>query len=95
MNDTPSKIGRRGGYSGGKSAADMRPPMRLRTTTRSTDPDASRETQDERWHGYIAVRPDGLVTLPAALRHRLTPGTRLELTERPDGVLELKPVAEE
>jgi bifunctional DNA-binding transcriptional regulator/antitoxin component of YhaV-PrlF toxin-antitoxin module len=45
-------------------------------------------------HGYVAVQRRGLVALPAALRKRLhldEPGAQVEIIERADGVLELRP----
>jgi len=46
------------------------------------------------FHGYVAVQSRGLVALPAALRKRYRldePGAQVEITERADGVLELRP----
>ena len=46
------------------------------------------------FHGYVGVQRRGVIALPAELRQRLhldEPGAQLELTERPDGVLELRP----
>ena len=46
------------------------------------------------FHGYVAVQARGLVALPAALRkkYRLDEaGAQVEITERADGVLELRP----
>lgn len=46
------------------------------------------------FHGYVAVQRRGLIALPADLRERLhldEPGVQLEVTERPDGVVELRP----
>lgn len=45
------------------------------------------------FHGYVGVQRRGLIALPAELRQRLhldEPGTQLEVTERPDGVVELR-----
>ncbi|MGJ9414368.1 hypothetical protein ACHAAC_16835 [Aeromicrobium sp. CF4.19] len=50
--------------------------------------------QPEGFHGLIAVQRCGVIALPADLRERLTlddPGVQLEVTERPDGVVELRP----
>ena len=55
-----------------------------------------------RFHGYVAVQSRGLLALPSELRKRLRldqPGAQVEITEREDGVLELRatvavPVAE-
>ncbi|MFT4229975.1 MAG: AbrB/MazE/SpoVT family DNA-binding domain-containing protein [Microbacterium sp.] len=46
------------------------------------------------FHGYVGVQRRGVIALPAALRQRLRldePGAQLEITERPDGVVELRP----
>lgn len=46
------------------------------------------------FHGYVAVQRRGVVAIPPALRkrHRLDePGAQVEITERADGVLELRP----
>lgn len=46
------------------------------------------------FHGYVGVQRRGLIALPAEVRHRLhldEPGTQLEVTERADGVVELRP----
>jgi bifunctional DNA-binding transcriptional regulator/antitoxin component of YhaV-PrlF toxin-antitoxin module len=46
------------------------------------------------YHGYVAVQRRGVVALPAELRHRLgldADGAQMEITEREDGVLELRP----
>jgi bifunctional DNA-binding transcriptional regulator/antitoxin component of YhaV-PrlF toxin-antitoxin module len=46
------------------------------------------------FHGYVAVQSRGTVALPAALRKKYSldrPGTQVEITERADGVLELRP----
>lgn len=48
---------------------------------------------DSPFHGYLAVQSRGTLTLPVELRRRLRldePGAQLELTEREDGVLELR-----
>lgn len=45
------------------------------------------------FHGYVGVQSRGLIALPASVRERLhlnEPGTQLEVTERPDGVVELR-----
>lgn len=47
------------------------------------------------WHGYVGVQQRGLVALPRQLRQRMhldEPGAQLEITERDDGVFELRPV---
>lgn len=46
------------------------------------------------FHGYIGVQGRGVVALPAEVRRRLhldEPGAQVEITEREDGVLELRP----
>jgi AbrB family looped-hinge helix DNA binding protein len=46
------------------------------------------------WHGYLGVQRRGLIALPAEVRHRLhldQPGAQVEVIERDDGVLELRP----
>jgi AbrB family looped-hinge helix DNA binding protein len=46
------------------------------------------------FHGYVAVQSRGTVALPAQVRKRLhldEPGAQVEITEREDGVLELRP----
>lgn len=46
------------------------------------------------FHGYVAVQGRGVVALPADLRRRLQldqPGAQVEITERSDGVIELRP----
>ena len=45
------------------------------------------------FHGYVAVQSRGVVALPAEVRRRLhldEPGAQVEITERDDGVLELR-----
>ena len=46
------------------------------------------------YRGYVAVQARGVVALPAEVRRRLhldQPGAQVEITERDDGVLELRP----
>lgn len=46
------------------------------------------------YHGFVQVQGRGVVALPAELRRRLhldEAGAQLEITERTDGVLELRP----
>lgn len=48
----------------------------------------------DRFHAYVAVQRRGTVALPPALRKRYhldEPGAQVEITEREDGVLELRP----
>lgn len=54
-------------------------------------PNAARQ----KWHGYVGVQQRGVVALPSQLRKRMhldEPGAQLEITERDDGVFELRPV---
>jgi AbrB family looped-hinge helix DNA binding protein len=47
-----------------------------------------------RYHGYVGVQRRGVVALPTELRRRLhleEPGAQVEITERGDGVIELRP----
>jgi bifunctional DNA-binding transcriptional regulator/antitoxin component of YhaV-PrlF toxin-antitoxin module len=47
-----------------------------------------------RYHGYVGVQGRGTVALPAELRRRYhldEPGAQVEITERQDGVLEMRP----
>src|SRR5665213_2358236 len=49
----------------------------------------------EKFSGFVAVRARGTIALPPALRRRFhldEPGAQIELTERDDGVIELRPV---
>jgi len=46
------------------------------------------------YRGYAAVQGRGTVALPAELRRKYRldePGAQLEITDRPDGVIELRP----
>lgn len=46
------------------------------------------------FHGYVGVQGRGVVALPAEVRRRLhldQPGAQVEILEREDGVLELRP----
>lgn len=46
------------------------------------------------FHGYVGVQRRGVIALPADLRQRLRldrPGAQVEITERADGVIELRP----
>src|SRR5258707_2038150 len=48
----------------------------------------------EHFHGFVHVQGRGTVVLPAVLRRRYhldEPGAQVEITERPDGVLEVRP----
>lgn len=47
------------------------------------------------FHGFIPLQARGVFTLPAEIRRRRRldqPGVQLEITEREDGVLEVRPV---
>lgn len=47
------------------------------------------------FHGYVGVQRRGLIALPTELRRRLhldEPGAQVEVTERVDGVVELRPL---
>ena len=60
----------------------------MATRTRSTG-----ETGDG-YHGFVAVQGRGTVAIPVDLRKRYhldRPGAQVEITEREDGVLELRP----
>lgn len=49
----------------------------------------------DQFHGYLSVQARGVVALPPALRRRYhldRPGAQVEVTEREDGVLEVRPV---
>jgi len=49
----------------------------------------------EKVHAYVAVQRRGTVALPPMLRRRYhldEPGAQVEITERDDGVLELRPL---
>ncbi len=46
------------------------------------------------FHGYVTVQSRGVMALPAEVRRRFhldEPGAQVEITERDDGVLELRP----
>ncbi|PWK49549.1 hypothetical protein BC793_104223 [Actinoplanes xinjiangensis] len=47
------------------------------------------------FHGFVSVQSRGTVALPPVVRKRYgldKPGSQVEITERSDGVLELRPV---
>ena len=47
------------------------------------------------FHGFVGVQRRGVIALPTELRRRLhldEPGAQLEVAERPDDVVELRPV---
>ena len=49
----------------------------------------------EKFSGFVAVRARGTIALPPALRRRFhldEAGAQVEVTERDDGVIELRPV---
>jgi bifunctional DNA-binding transcriptional regulator/antitoxin component of YhaV-PrlF toxin-antitoxin module len=48
------------------------------------------------FHGFIALQPRGVLALPSEVRRRYgldNPGAQVEITERPDGGLEVRPQA--
>lgn len=48
----------------------------------------------DRFHGFLAMQSRGLLALPPALRRKYSldePGAQVEITEREDGVIELRP----
>jgi len=52
------------------------------------------EKKPERFHGFLSMQGRGTIALPPALRSRYQldkPGAQVEVTEREDGVLELRP----
>lgn len=55
---------------------------------------AHRVPSDELFHGFVSMQTRGLVALPASLRKRYRldeAGAQVEITERGDGVIELRP----
>lgn len=47
-----------------------------------------------RYHGFLTLQSRGVLALPPALRERYQldrPGAQVEITEREDGVLEVRP----
>ncbi len=47
------------------------------------------------FHGFVGLQTRGVLALPAALRKRFgldLPGAQVEITERADGVVELRPM---
>jgi bifunctional DNA-binding transcriptional regulator/antitoxin component of YhaV-PrlF toxin-antitoxin module len=47
------------------------------------------------FHGYLTVQSRGTVALPSGLRRKYAldkPGAQVEITEREDGVLEIRPL---
>jgi bifunctional DNA-binding transcriptional regulator/antitoxin component of YhaV-PrlF toxin-antitoxin module len=49
--------------------------------------------KDVRYHGFVTIQSRGVVALPSELRKRMhldEPGAQLELTEREDGVIEVR-----
>lgn len=51
-------------------------------------------TDSQLYHGFVTIQSRGVVALPRELRQRLLmdrPGAQLELTERKDGVIEMRP----
>jgi antitoxin MazE len=53
-------------------------------------------SQAQPFHGFVALQSRGLVALPRPLRERYRldeAGAQLEVTERADGVIELRPMS--
>lgn len=49
----------------------------------------------DRYHGFVSLQRRGVIALPADVRERMhldEPGAQLEITEREDGVLEVRAV---
>ncbi len=54
----------------------------------------SKPAKPASYHGFVSVQSRGTVALPPVLRKRYgldRPGSQVEITERSDGVLELRP----
>lgn len=54
----------------------------------------ARDDSRDLFHGFVSMQSRGLMALPAVLRKRYRldePGTQMEISERSDGVLELRP----
>lgn len=50
--------------------------------------------KNQRYHGFVTIQSRGVVALPRELRERMhmdEAGAQLELTEREDGVIEMRP----
>jgi bifunctional DNA-binding transcriptional regulator/antitoxin component of YhaV-PrlF toxin-antitoxin module len=50
-------------------------------------------SKDVRYHGFVTMQSRGVVALPRELRKRMhldEPGAQLEMTEREDGVIEVR-----
>ena len=48
----------------------------------------------ETYHGFLSIQTRGVLALPPEVRKRLlldSPGAQVEVTEREDGVIELRP----
>lgn len=55
---------------------------------------AAKAKAEKCFHGYVTVQGRGTVAIPVGLRKRYhldRPGAQVEITEREDGVLELRP----
>ncbi len=51
-------------------------------------------SKDTRYHGYVSIQSRGVLALPRELRERMhldAPGAQIELIEREDGVIEMRP----
>lgn len=56
---------------------------------------STREVAAGRYHGFVSVQGRGTVAIPPELRKRYSldqPGAQFEVSEREDGVLELRPM---
>lgn len=70
-----------------------RPPRAARRKS-VTAGQPSDKAEQHRFHGFVSVQSRGTVALPPAIRKRYgldLPGSQVEITERSDGVLELRP----
>ena len=73
---------------------EMVMPRLLRLDGKAALPRAVAMTQLARYHDFLTLQSRGVLALPPELRKRYQldrPGTQVEVTEREDGVLELRP----
>ena len=71
--------------------ASMTVPTHRGTSSRKR---SQKQVAKEAFHGYVTVQGRGIVAIPVGLRrkyHLDEPGAQVEITEREDGVLELRP----
>jgi bifunctional DNA-binding transcriptional regulator/antitoxin component of YhaV-PrlF toxin-antitoxin module len=103
MEETPSSTG----ASRPSRAASSKKPARSSTSGQAGNravrrtvknlPGASstpKPVKTSSFHGFVSVQSRGTVALPPVLRKRYgldKPGSQVEITERSDGVLELRP----